>query len=165
MRGGRMSRFRGVMDGRQQGRELTVVVSVEFDDVDSFRIAHHSRLIAYLERARLRLLTSLGLSLEAGGIAPVLYELNTRFRKPARLLDQLEVTASISDFDDYRVSLSYRIRREGEVLVRASSVIAFAELESGQLTTMPTPVLAALREAVQESRSESGGGVEGSGAS
>jgi YbgC/YbaW family acyl-CoA thioester hydrolase len=136
-------------------REVSVPVTVEFDDVDSFRIAHHSRLVAYLERARLRLLTAAGLRLDGGEAAPVIYELHVRFRKPARLLDQLEVTAGLSELDDYRVSLSYRIRRDGEVLVRASSVIAFAELETGELTTVP----ASLREAWGGERRDSRGAV------
>jgi acyl-CoA thioester hydrolase len=143
------------MDERQQvtkteetGRELVVPVTVEFEDVDSFRIAHHSKLVTYLERARLRLLTSLGLELEGQTPAPVLYELRLRFRKPARLLDQLVVAVSVSDFDDYKVLLRYRIRRGDDTLVRATSVIAFADLDDGTLTTMPD----AMSEALQSRR-------------
>lgn len=125
--------------------ELTVPVTVEFEDVDSYRIAHHTRLVAYLERARLRLLTSLGVDLV--GVAPVVYELNVRFRKPARLMDQLEVAVRVRDVDDYHVALAYRISRDGETLVKARSIIAFADLELGTLTTMPKELVSALRAA------------------
>lgn len=121
--------------------ELTLPVTVEFEDVDSFRIAHHTKLVAYLERARLRLLTSLGV--ELNGVSPVVYELNVRFRKPARLMDALEVTVRVRDVDDFQVGLEYHIRRDGETLVKARSTIAFADLEEGTLTSMPEELLSA----------------------
>lgn len=124
--------------------EQTVTVTVEFEEVDSFRIAHHTKLIAYLERARLRLLSSLGLDLWGPGGAPVLYELRVRFRKPARLLDRLEVTASVRDFDDWTLALGYRLERGSDVIARASSVIAFADLDSGELRPLPTTLTATL---------------------
>lgn len=125
--------------------ELTIPVTVEFEDVDSYRIVHHTKLVAYLERARLRLLTSLGVDLV--GVAPVVYELNVRFRKPARLMDELEVAIGVRDVDDYQVALAYRIRRDGETIVKARSIIAFADLERGTLTTMPKELMSALRAA------------------
>ena len=125
--------------------ELSIPVTVEFEDVDSFGIAHHTRLLAYLERARLRLLVSLGVDL--AGVAPVVYRLEARFRRPARLLDRLEVAARVRDADDYRVGLEYRIRRGDETLVKARSTIAFADLERGALGTVPEALSRALREA------------------
>jgi acyl-CoA thioester hydrolase len=131
------------MVGGETG-EHTVTVTVEFEDVDSFRIAHHTKLVGYLERARLRLLTSLGLELGAEGLAPVLYELQVRFRKPARLLDRLEVTATVREVEEWKLTLAYRIRRDSELIARASSVIAFAELDSGELRPVPPAMIAAL---------------------
>ena len=131
---------------RLEQEEVSVPVVVEFDDVDSFRLAHHARLVSYLERGRLRLLASLGMNLDGDGIAPVMYELNLRFRKPARLLEELKVTVFVREFDDYRLALGYRIHRDGETLVRARSVIAFADLSSGSLTTMPSEMTRTLRD-------------------
>lgn len=117
-------------------------VTVEFEDVDSYGIAHHTRLVTFLERARLRLLTSLGA--ELSGVVPVVYELHLRFRKPARLMDQLTVTARVRDHDEYTLALEYEIGREGEAIVKARSVIAFADLESGALATLPGELFDAL---------------------
>lgn len=124
-------------------------VFVEFEDVDAYRIAHHSKLVCYLERARLRLLGQLGLPLEPGPRAyPVMYDLRLRFRKPARLGDHLTVTAALAGMDDFRVELKYRVRREGELLLRASSVVAFWDPEADRPVPIPAE-LAALREGVE----------------
>jgi acyl-CoA thioester hydrolase len=103
----------------------TTRVTVEFEDVDSYGIAHHGRFVAYLERARLRYLESHGLPVYPHGCVPVMYALELRFRKPARLMDALDVSVETEAVDDFTVTLRYRVRRAGEVLVRARSVIAF----------------------------------------
>ena len=126
---------------------LSLHVTVEFEDVDSFHIAHHTRLIAYLERARLRLLASFGIDLLGLGLAPVVYELHLRFRKPARLMDQLEVSVFVREFDDFHLGLGYRVLNQGETLLRARSVIAFADLVDGTVRPLPDGLRRALNTA------------------
>ena len=118
-----------------------VPVTVEFEDVDSYGIAHHSKLVAYLERARLRFLAANGLALSGDGCVPVMYSLELHFRRPARLMDALEVSVEVAEADDFRIGLRYAIRRGEEVLVRARSVIAFWDRERDG----PAPVPESLR--------------------
>ena len=125
-------------------RELVVPITVEFEDVDSYRIAHHTKLVAYLERARLRLLTSLGMELSREDLVPVLYDLQMRFRQPVRLLDRLEVTVHVRDYHEYQLVLGYRIRREGQTVARATTTLAFTDLATGEVAPLPPSYLAAL---------------------
>jgi acyl-CoA thioester hydrolase len=120
-------------------------VTVEFEDVDSYRIAHHTKLVAYLERARLRFFQGLGFELGPGRVVPVLHEVRMRFSKPARLLDQLEVTVFVESVNDFRLELGYRIRRSGELIARATTVIAFADLEAGGIVAAPEAYVAVLQ--------------------
>jgi len=129
---------------------ITVPVTVEFEDVDSYRIAHHTKLVAYLERARLRYLLARGLPVEPGACLPVMYSLELHFRRPARLMDVLDVSVAAESMDDYRVVLRYRIRRGEDVLVRARSVIAFWD----PVADAPAPVPEAFR--VQEGAGSAG---------
>jgi acyl-CoA thioester hydrolase len=142
--------------------EVCVPVTVEFEDVDSFRIAHHTKLIAYLERARLRLLAAHGVDLGGAGGVPVMYELEVKFRRPARLLDALEVRATAREVDAYRVALSYRVRRGSETILRARSVVAFADAATGALAPVPEALAAALEGSREPGGCTSGGpGGEG----
>lgn len=120
---------------------VSVPVTVEFEDVDSYGIAHHARLVAYLERARLRFLLAHGLPVHPGGCLPVMYSLELHFRRPARLMDALEVSVAALAVDDFQITLAYRIRRDGDVLVRARSVIAFLD----PVADAPAPVPEAFR--------------------
>ena len=120
---------------------LIVPVTVEFEDVDAYGIAHHARLVAFLERARLRFLSERGLPVHPEGCTPVLYDLQMRYRAPARLLDRLDVTVELAAMDDFTVTLAYGIRRGGESLARARTVIAFRDARG----EAPAPVPEAFR--------------------
>jgi YbgC/YbaW family acyl-CoA thioester hydrolase len=129
---------------RRNPPELVVPITVEFEDVDSYRIVHHTKLVAYLERARLRLLAKLGMDLSREDLVPVLYDLRMRFRQPARLMDRLEVEVTVKGFHEYQLELGYRIRRDGETIARATSIIAFADLASGEVAPLPKEYLEVL---------------------
>jgi YbgC/YbaW family acyl-CoA thioester hydrolase len=127
-----------------RGREHITVVTVEFEDVDSYGIAHHTKLVAYLERARLRFLRSLGVELFGGPAVGVLYDLRMRFARPVRMFDQLEVAVFVEAVSDFRLDLGYRIRRGGEAIARATTSIAFADLAQGILVAAPAAYVEAL---------------------
>lgn len=119
------------------GKEYRFPLTVEFEDVDSYRIVHHTKLVAYLERARLHLFDSLGVDVCKGDATPVLYDLRVRYMKPARLLDQLTVVLFVKELHDYRLVLGYRILRGDETLLRATTSIAFADLSNGGAVPAP----------------------------
>jgi 4-hydroxybenzoyl-CoA thioesterase len=123
--------------------KVELQVTVEFEDVDGYGIAHHTQLLHYLERARLRLFARCGL-LE-GGLVPVLHDLQVRFHRPARLLEQLQVVLEVEAADAVRLRLRYQVRRGETLLLRARSVIAFWDPRAGTLTPVPEAVLVALQ--------------------
>jgi len=116
-------------------RAYSIPVTVEFEDVDGYRIAHHSRLIAFLERARVHLLADLGVDLHETMV--VLHELRVRFRKPARLLDRLDVSVAVETVDDLRVVLDQRIRKGAETIVFATCSLAFVDPVEGSVVGTP----------------------------
>jgi acyl-CoA thioester hydrolase len=119
------------------GRRLTVPVTVEFEDVDAYGIAHHARLVAYLERARVRFLADLGLDLARTDVHLVLYDLTARFKRTAALLDPLEVTVSVSSVDSVRLTLGYQIRRAGLLVARATTALAFVDGATKAVVPIP----------------------------
>ncbi|MBN1761361.1 MAG: acyl-CoA thioesterase [Chitinispirillaceae bacterium] len=117
---------------------FTLPVTVEFEDIDSYKIVHNTRILDYLERARVRFLTGeMGLDLYPEGTGIVVYNLEVRFNKAAFLLDRLEVKVFVSSMDTYRLTLGYRLLRRREVLARASCGLAFMDTAAGILTAAP----------------------------
>jgi acyl-CoA thioester hydrolase len=133
------------------GRRLTVPVTVEFEDVDAYGIAHHTKLVAYLERARVRFLADLGLDLARSDVHLVLYDLTVRFKRTAVLLDPLEVTVSVTSADAVRLTLGYQIRRSGLLVARATTALAFVD----GATKAVVPIPEEFRRALEVCREES----------
>ncbi len=131
-------------------RMFTVPVTVEFEDVDSYKIAHHTKLVAYCERARIRFLSKLGLELYPDKMNIVLYSLNMRFKRPAQLMDTLDVSVFIESLDDYRLTLGYKIRRQSLLVATASTGIAFMDVETGMLVPAPEKYVNGLRRFMDE---------------
>jgi YbgC/YbaW family acyl-CoA thioester hydrolase len=119
-------------------KTFSLPISVEFEDIDSYNIVHNTRIIDYFERARVHfLIETIGLDLYPQKTGIVLYSLDIRFNKAARLLDALHATAVIISMDEYRLELAYRLLRGTETLARATSGIAFMDIGTGTLIAAP----------------------------
>jgi acyl-CoA thioester hydrolase len=118
-------------------REFSMSVTVEFEDVDAYKIAHHTKLVSYLERARVRYFNSLGFDLEAEDMAVVLYHLDMNFKKPAFFQDVLSVSVSLWSFDNFRMVLHYKIRRDRDLIARAGTGLCFVDPKSKIMIPAP----------------------------
>lgn len=127
-------------------KKFTIPVIVEFEDVDSYKIAHHTKMVAYLERARLRFLGKLGFDIHPKGLSIVMYNLEMRFKATAKIMDELVVETIIKNVDDYRIDLFSRIMRGDRILARATVGIAFMNERSEQIVPIPDKMMAALKE-------------------
>jgi acyl-CoA thioester hydrolase len=117
--------------------EFSIPITVEFEDVDSYKIAHHSKLVSYLERARVRYFSGLGFDLAAPDMTVVLYHLEMNFKKPAYFQDNLSVSVSLKAFDNYRMELYYRIRRDKDLIARATTGLCFVDPKSKTMIAAP----------------------------
>jgi acyl-CoA thioester hydrolase len=127
-------------------KEYEITVTVEFEDVDSYKIVHHTRFVAYLERARVHFLTSLGFGLDPDDLSIVLFSLEVRFKKPAFFLDQLVVSVFVISVEDYRLELGYKIKRGDDLILRATSGIAFMSNASREIVPAPEEYAAKIRQ-------------------
>jgi acyl-CoA thioester hydrolase len=114
-------------------------IHVAFDEVDMYGIVHHSKLLVYLERARIALFTSEGMtpgSLEDTGFGLVVVEANVRFRTPALFADDLVVETSVERLSPVTVTLAYRVVRGSDVILTGTTRLA-AVGRDGKPTRLP----------------------------
>ena len=83
--------------------------AVEFEEVDAYGIAHHSRLICYLERARVRFVKDAGIAVGDGQFQLVLVEMNLRFLSPARMMEEVIVELSVAELRGASLVWNYRL--------------------------------------------------------
>ena len=95
---------------------------VYYEDTDAGGIVYYANYLKFIERARTEALLSLGLSQtvlrERHGVLFVVREVQLRYLAPARLEDQLVVTAAVTRLGGASVEMAQEVTRGAEVLAR-----------------------------------------------
>ena len=123
---------------------VKLAVTVEFEDVDSYQIVHHTKLVAYLERARVRFFSNLGLDLLKSNVNFVLRKMDMRFIKTAKLLDELMITVFLDSIDSTRIILGYRVNNGRELIAKAKTELACIDSQTFMISPIPKKLLSSL---------------------
>jgi acyl-CoA thioester hydrolase len=115
------------------GPEHHFALSVYFEDTDAFGIVYYANYLKFMERARSDMIRAVGVDqaaeLRASGSAYAVVEVAIRYRRPARLGDDLRVISTVGQVRASSVDIQQRVMRGTEVLTDASVTAAF--LDSG----------------------------------
>ncbi|WP_444677729.1 tol-pal system-associated acyl-CoA thioesterase [Halomonas sp. E19] len=119
---------------------------VYIEDTDAGGIVYYVNYLKFMERARSEWLRHQGFTqrdlLEAG-IQLVVHRLECRYAKPARLDDELVVTAAVESQGRCRLRFTQAVQRHGEPLCEAKVDIACLDASRLKPTPWP-PALAAV---------------------
>ena len=116
-------------------------IRVAFDEVDMYGIVHHSKLLVYLERARITLFVEGGINpgtLEETGFGLIVVETELKFRNPARFGEELQVETRVQRLSPVTVTLDYRITRGADTILTGTMRLAAVD-RTGRPTRMPPP--------------------------
>lgn len=98
--------------------------TVEFEDVDCYGIAHHSRLICILERARVHFFQDHGVAVHEARFSLVLVKMNLEFVKPAKMLDRLTCELTVVDFRAASLVWGYRLLCGDQLILKGEVKMA-----------------------------------------
>ena len=120
-------------------------VRVYWEDTDAGGVVYHAQYLAFMERARTEWMCALGLGQELlrarDDLLFVVRSMNLDFRAPARLDDQLAVTAVLIECRGASLVMGQRIQRGDTLLVEAQVRIGVLAASSFR----PRPLPAALK--------------------
>lgn len=126
---------------------------VYYEDTDVSGVVYHARYLAFFERARTEFLRSLGFDqqnmIENQKIAFTIAKLDMRFRAPARLDDELKISATVVKATAASVQFHQRmvLKHASDALLSELNVkVACVSYPKFEITRMPPAVHAALRE-------------------
>lgn len=88
--------------------------TVQYYETDKMGITHHSNYIRWMEEARVALLEEMGWGydkLEALGVGSPVIGVNCEYKNPTAFRDQVEITASVAEYQGVHLVVSYRMRR------------------------------------------------------
>lgn len=129
-------------DATQESSVFELPLRVYIEDTDAGGIVFHAKYLHYMERARTEWVRNHGVGLRAGlqdNISYVVQRLSIHYSVPAKLDDQLVVTAEPVEFG--RVWMDFRqrvLRRDDRTLLAEATVrVACITLDSGRPRRLP----------------------------
>jgi acyl-CoA thioester hydrolase len=115
------------------GPEHHFALSVYFEDTDAYGIVYYANYLKFMERARSDFLRAVGVDqaaeLKRSGSAYAVVEVDIRYRKPARLGDDLVVISTVDHVRASSVLIHQRVMRGKEQLTDARVTAAFLDGE------------------------------------
>ncbi|ROT99583.1 tol-pal system-associated acyl-CoA thioesterase [Marinobacter sp. R17] len=126
-------------------------VRVYIEDTDAGGIVYHARYLHFMERARTEWVRSQGIALRAGladNISYVVQKMDIHFRQPARLDDELWVSANLVSSGRVWFGFKQQVIRQsdGALLAEADVKVACVALDTGRPRALPEAMQAVVRE-------------------
>jgi acyl-CoA thioester hydrolase len=115
------------------GHEHHFALTVYFEDTDAYGIVYYANYLKFMERARSDFIRAVGVdqaaALRSSGSAYAVVEVDIKYRKPARLSDDLLVISTVDQVRASSVLIHQRVMRGKEQLTDARVTAAFLDGE------------------------------------
>ncbi len=128
--------------------EFSHPVRVYIEDTDAGGIVYYVNYLKFMERARTEYMRSLGFDRQVifnNELMFVVRDVNVNYLEPARLDDELQVTARLVDSGAAYILLAQCVRRGDDVLAEGEVRIVCVDQRKLIPRRMPAPLLAALK--------------------
>jgi len=123
------------------GNEHRFALSVYFEDTDAYGIVYYANYLKFMERARSDMIRAVGVDqaaeLRASASAYAVVDVHIRYRRPARLGDDLLVVSQVEQVRASSVDIQQRVMRGPELLTDARVTAAFLD-GNGRPRRQPT---------------------------
>jgi acyl-CoA thioester hydrolase len=113
------------------GTEHRFALSVYFEDTDTAGVVYYANYLKFMERARSDMLRAVGIDqsamLRGAGSAYFVTEVGIKYRRSARLGEDLQVVSSVEQVRASSVDIHQRVMRGAELLTDARVTAAFLD--------------------------------------
>ena len=125
-------------------KNFSIEIKVRYCETDQMGLVHHGSYINYFEEARIAWISNLGFSyseMEKSGIILPVSKLNVIYLRPAYFDDDLLVSVELAELPTSRLIFNYTIKKEEEVIVTGTTVLAFLNKETKKPVKCPDYML------------------------
>lgn len=117
---------------------------IKYSDTDQMGIMHHSNYLKYYENARWEMLRNFGVpytAIENEGIILPVIRAEIDYLKPALYDENIEIFMAIKSFKGPRIVYeSYMQNQNGEIINKATIVLACVSKQTGKACILPTKI-------------------------
>jgi len=130
-------------------KRFSIPVRVYYQDTDAGGVVYHAQYLSFMERARSELLNSSGIDLARftaeHRVLFVVHHIEIRYHQPARLNDQLTVSAEVAKMGRASLVFAQRVARGAELLTEAEVSLALVDRDRMKPARMPDELERALK--------------------
>jgi acyl-CoA thioester hydrolase len=113
------------------GREHHFALTVYFEDTDTAGVVYYANYLKFMERARSDMIRAVEIDqaaeIRSSGSAYFVTHVDIRYRRPARLGDDLQVVSTVHQLRPSSVRIQQRVMRGAELLADAAVTAAFLD--------------------------------------
>lgn len=124
-------------------------IRVRYYDTDQMGIVYYGNYARFYEIGRVEALRHLGMSykeIEQSGISMPVYDLTSRFIRPAKYDDLLTIRVTVPQMPKTRLMFDYEIfNQEGQLLNTGQTTLVFVRTETGRPCAAPTELVEAAK--------------------
>ncbi|GAB2535374.1 acyl-CoA thioesterase [Spirosoma aerophilum] len=124
-------------------------IRVRYYDTDQMGIVYYGNYARFYEIGRVEALRNLGLSykeIEETGISMPVYDLTSRFIRPAKYDDLLTLRVTIPQIPKTRLMFDYEIyNQHGQLLNTGQTTLVFVRTETGRPCSAPADLIEATK--------------------
>ena len=125
-------------------KNFSIEIKVRYCETDQMGLVHHGSYINYFEEARIAWISNLGFSyseMEKSGIILPVSKINVIYLRPAYFDDDLLVSVELAELPTSRLIFNYTLKKEEEVIVTGTTVLAFLNKETKKPVKCPDYML------------------------
>ena len=125
-------------------KNFSIEIKVRYCETDQMGLVHHGSYINYFEEARIAWISNLGFSyseMEKSGIILPVSKLNVNYLRPAYFDDDLLISVELAELPTSRLIFNYTIKKEEEVIVTGTTVLAFLNKDTKKPVKCPDYML------------------------
>lgn len=115
-------------------------VTVEFEDIDSYSIAHHTKIIAYLERARVHFFIDNNFDINSFQYGLIITNMHIQFKIPLLMMEKIEIILQIKKIDKIRFEWLYTIKKKDKTAVIATIEQVLINKETKKIIAIPDEI-------------------------
>ena len=128
---------------------MKIQVRVYYQDTDAGGVVYHAQYLSFMERARSEFLNHAGIDLarftREHGVLFVVFQIAITYHQPARLNEQLTVSAEVVKMARASLVFRQRVERGAELLCEADVTLAIVDRERMRPARMPEELSQALK--------------------
>lgn len=113
---------------------------VEFEDVDSYGIAHHTKILSYLERARVHFFIDNGIKINDIPFGLIVRKINIQYKQPLFLLEKIHIELKVKSLNKMSFEWEYKIKKQNKIAVYAIIEQTAINIKEKKLIPIPSEI-------------------------